>query len=58
MMLTYESICDKLGFDFMSFSPQVRDTEYDGEDENPFKKLSLEELDFVMDYIKENKAKS
>lgn len=57
-MLTYESICDKLGFDFMSFNPEVRDTEYDGEDENPFKKLSLEELDFVMDYIKVNKAKS
>lgn len=43
----YKSICDKLGFIPSEYQPDIRDTEYDGE-ENPFLKLSTEELDFLL----------
>ncbi len=56
-MITYDSICKKLGFDAMSYNPKTEGTEYDGAD-NPFDVLSIEELDFIIDYAKKyNKGK-
>lgn len=51
-MLTYESICEKLGFDAVAYKTETKGTEYDGE-ENPFEILSLEELDFLGCYMRE-----
>lgn len=52
-MITYESICKKLGFDFLTYKSKVEDTEYDGDEENPFTALSEEELEFVGEYLRE-----
>lgn len=52
-MITYETICKKLGFDAMSYDPETKGTEYDGAD-NPFDILSVEELDFILDYAKKH----
>lgn len=58
MAITYERICEKLGFDARKYKSESKGTEYDGEEENPFSILSVEELDFLMDYlIKERKSK-
>lgn len=54
MMVTYDGICEKLGFDAITYKGETRDTEYDGDKKNPFDILSVEELDFLMDYLKEN----
>ena len=51
-MITYEGICEKLGFDAVTYKSESKGTEYDGE-ENPFKILSLEELDFLGNYMRE-----
>lgn len=48
-MVTYNGICEKLGFDAMSYDPVPKGTEYDGR-ENPFDILSTEELDFLIEY--------
>lgn len=53
-MPTYENICEKLGFDFMTYKSETKDTEYDGDELNPFSVLSMEELDFVMKYARNN----
>jgi hypothetical protein len=49
--ISYESICEKLGFDVDTYNPPVSDTEDDSV-ENPFKSLTIEELDFLTDRIK------
>ncbi|MCD8150590.1 MAG: hypothetical protein LUE92_13740 [Clostridiales bacterium] len=48
--ITYESICEKLGFDVDTYVPPEGDTE-DVNGESPFRKLSLEELTFLTDRI-------
>lgn len=50
-IITFDSICNKLGFDFSTYStpePEFEDDNYD----NPFDKLSIAELDFVIDYMR------
>ena len=41
--ITYESICEKLGFDVDTYDPPLSDTEDDSM-VSPFRNLSLEEL--------------
>ncbi|MGY3725125.1 hypothetical protein SAMN05421767_13611 [Granulicatella balaenopterae] len=54
--ITKESIDKKLGFDFTTYSSGIRtDTECDIEYENPFKILSDEEGDFIIEYYREKK---
>ena len=52
--ITYESICEKLGFDVDTYEPTFSDTEDDSV-ESPFRRLSLEELDFLTDRIENKK---
>lgn len=54
MEITYESICEKLGFDAFSYKSIPAETEYDGA-KNPFDVLTIEELDFLMEHFKKNK---
>lgn len=54
-MITYENICRKLGFDALSYQTKPKGTEYDGEEQNPFSILSIEELDFLTDYFRKNR---
>lgn len=44
--ITYESICEKLGFDVDTRQPPLGDTE-DANGDSPYYKLTDEELDFV-----------
>ena len=53
-MITYEKICEKLGFDFMTYKSETSDTEDDSRP-NPFSVLNVEGLDFVIDYTKSHK---
>lgn len=53
-MVTYESVCKKLGFDFMEYDPDTKGTEYDGKEPNPFDVLTDEELDFVIEFAKKS----
>lgn len=55
-MITYEGICEKLGFDAVTYKSNPKGTEYDGDD-NPFERLSLEELDFLGNYMREHLKK-
>lgn len=48
--ITYESICEKLGFDVDTYQPPKGDTE-DANGESPFRKLTLDELTFLTDRI-------
>lgn len=56
-MITYNQICEKLGFD------PINSTEYNGvesatEDDNysnPLEILSIEEIEFLTEYAKQNK---
>jgi hypothetical protein len=50
-MVTYESICEKLGFDVDTYEVPKSSTE-DENGESPFRKLTVEELDFLTDRIK------
>ena len=52
--ITYESICEKLGFDVDTYKPPMSDTEDDSV-ESPFRSLSIEELNFLTDRIESNK---
>ncbi len=49
--ITYESICEKLGFDVDTYEPTLSDTEDDSM-ESPFRSLSLEELNFLTVSVK------
>lgn len=53
MTITYQSICDKLGFDPMKYEPKVSDYEDDSK-ESPFSTLTLEESDFLCNYLMKN----
>ena len=54
--ITYESICEKLGFDVDTYEPTLIDTEYDSM-ESPFRSLSLEELNFLTDRIENRRER-
>lgn len=45
-MVTYQSICTKLGFDLKGYQVKVTKTE-DDNIESPFRKLTLEEMEFL-----------
>lgn len=47
----YKRICDKLGFKLEDYKPSFSDTEDDSKP-NPFAVLSLDELDYLMLYLK------
>lgn len=49
MPITYESICEKLGFDLNGYEPEYSGTESD--DPNPFSVLTDDELEFVIEYL-------
>lgn len=51
-MITYESICEKLGFKIEDYHPKYSNTEDDSR-ERPFDKLTVEELSFLCKYISE-----
>ena len=51
MEITYKSICDKLGFTIEEYKYETSTTEDDSKP-NPFSCLSIEELDFLVEYIK------
>ncbi len=51
--MDYDKICEKLGFRLEDYKLPHFDTEDDSW-ESPFKKLTLEELDFLTEYMKEN----
>lgn len=53
MKITYDSICEKLGFDLESYNPKVSDYEDDSK-ESPFSILTLEESLFLNDYLMKN----
>ena len=48
--ITYEGICEKLGFDVDTYQPPESETEDDSV-ESPFRKLTLEELTFLTNRI-------
>lgn len=50
-MITYEGICEKLGFRLEDYSPKYSGHE-DDSIPNPFSVLTSEELDFVINYAK------
>ncbi len=51
--ITKESIDKKLGFDFTTYDDGIRtDTECDIEYENPFKILTDEEGEFILEYYR------
>lgn len=52
--ITYESICEKLGFDVDTYQPPIGDTE-DANGESTFRKLTSEELYFLTDRIEAKK---
>jgi hypothetical protein len=53
--VTYETICDKLGFDVDTYEPLVGDTEDDSAG-NPFAALTIEELDFLTNRIQNKQS--
>ncbi|MCP1103605.1 hypothetical protein M2454_002930 [Aequitasia blattaphilus] len=55
-MITYESLCKKLGFDILTYKVETSGTEDDSR-ENPFMALDIEELDFLGEYLQKHKAK-
>lgn len=52
--ITYESICEKLGFDVDTYKHTYSGTEDDSPESRPFMKLSLEELTFLTDRIEKS----
>ena len=56
-MLTYDAICEKLGFDPIT-SEEYNNQHFENEDDpnytNPLEILSNEELDFLVEYAKAN----
>lgn len=51
--ITYDAICEKLGFDVDTYQPPKGDTE-DANGESPFRKLTLDELTFLTDRIEKS----
>lgn len=57
-MVTYEQICDKLGFDVLTYEDSKDYSDWledDPRDVNPFEVLTSEELTFLTNFIHENK---
>lgn len=54
MEITYESICEKLGFTPETYRPIVSEYEDDSK-ESPFSVLTLEESLFLNDYLMKHK---
>lgn len=50
MGVTYESICEKLGFDVLSYEPELSGYEDDSKI-SPFHILTLEEKLFLNEYL-------
>ena len=46
-MITYEGLCEKVGFDILTYEGEPITTEDDSQ-ENPLSELTIEELDFLM----------
>lgn len=55
-MITYESICEKLGFDFTKWKSNAVDE--DDSKESPFAILTMDELEFAVEYLKKHSLKS
>lgn len=53
--ITYESICEKLGFDVDTYQPPIGNTE-DASGESPFRSLTVEELDFLTNRIENEQS--
>lgn len=53
MNITFSSICEKLGFNPMITKPVYISGEDDTQ-KSPFSVLSVEEIDFLYNYMKEN----
>ncbi len=57
-MITYEGICEKIGFDPIVEGKRLEPSNYeDDSQESPFEKLSVEELEFLTSYLIKNKHK-
>ena len=59
-MITYESVCEKLGFDPITDDVDIFDNLPDYEDdsgESPFKNLTMEELDVFTKHLIKNRDK-
>ena len=57
-MITYESICDKLGFDLFEDNNIIKSSDHeDDSKESPFAILKTEELRFLSDYLIKNRHK-
>jgi len=54
MEITYESICQKLGFDPMKYEYKFKGYEDDSQT-SPLAPLSYEELNFLCEYLINNK---
>ncbi len=54
MGISYNSICEKLGFDALSWEP-VHTEWIDDSIENPFSVLTEEESEFLTDYAMKNR---
>ena len=51
MEITIESINEKLGFDFRTWNPDNKDHLHDDGQNDPFRVLSTDELDFIIKYF-------
>ncbi len=55
-MITYDAVCKKLGFDPIN-SDKYNKLQFHTEDDNytnPLDVLTMEELDFLVEYVKKN----
>ena len=57
-MITYEEICKKIGFDPIEKGLNYTVSDYEDDSKtSPFSVLSQEELDFLTDYLIQNRSK-
>lgn len=57
-MITYEAICEKLGFDPITDDVELGHAEHEDDSiESPFNKLSDEELEIFTDHLIANREK-
>ena len=60
-MITFESVCEKLGYDFTKDKPSKEErakmTEDDGQN-SPYRVLSAEESQFILDYYAKMREKN
>ena len=55
-MITFESICEKLGFDFTKdcYTEEEKNMHKTDGLDSPYLKLTNEECDFILNYLKEH----